>query len=125
VRRSTAIAVALIVFTGCGGGGDDGGPGLTDLSGIWANDEVTLRVNDAGDFIVQPSDSEDEVLMGGFVARDEDSFIFVTGIGGQCPGTRGTYKAAVDSATLVLTLEDDPCLLRAGWFADPLSAVSE
>lgn len=98
---------------------------LSDLSGVWGNETVLLRINDSGDFLVQPADAEDEVVMGGFVARDDLRFIFVTGVGGECPGTRGAYTAAVDSDALVLTLEDDPCQLRAEWFARPLAPVSE
>lgn len=98
---------------------------LSDLSGVWANEAVVLRINDSGDFLVQPADAEEEVVMGGFVARDDRSFIFVTGVGGECPGTRGAYTARVDSDALVLTLEEDPCQLRAEWFADALSAVSD
>ena len=98
---------------------------LSDLSGVWANDTVVLRINDAGDFLVQPAAGADEVVMGGFVARDDRRFIFVTGVGGECPGTRGAYTATVDSDALALTVDDDPCELRAGWFAERFSAVTD
>lgn len=96
---------------------------LSDLSGVWANDSVVLRINDAGDFLVQPADLLEQILMGGFVARDELRFIFVTGVSGECPGARGAYTAGVDGEVLTLTLDEDPCGERVGWFEAPLAAV--
>lgn len=123
-------AIALLLTTSaCAGAATTTSAGetiqLSDLSGVWSNDTVLLRINDSGDFLVQPADAADEVVMGGFVARDDRRFIFVTGVGGECPGTRGAYTATVDPDALVLTLGDDPCELRAGWFAEPFSVVSE
>ncbi len=96
---------------------------LSDLSGSWENGSVALRVNDAGDYVVVPVDNPDQepALLGGFVARDERNFIFVTGVGGRCPGETGVYDAVIDSGALTLTLVEDPCQQRAGWFEEPFS----
>ncbi|MGH8951024.1 MAG: hypothetical protein ACRDX9_06350 [Acidimicrobiia bacterium] len=129
MRFRPAVFVFLLMSIGCSGDtavtSDQEVLELSDLSGVWANDTVVLRINDAGDFLVQPADAAGEVVMRGFIARDDRRFIFVTGVGGECPGTRGAYTATVDPDALALTLDDDPCDLRAGWFGKPLSAVTE
>lgn len=100
---------------------------LSDLTGSWANDTVTLQVNDAGDFVILPAGDpvEADPLLGGFVARDEEDLIFVTGVGGECPGQSGVYAAAIDEATLTLSLVEDPCPVRAAWFETPLARVGD
>jgi len=131
-RANTALVAGLIcMVSACTGTGDavttatGTGPGLelSDLSGVWANDSTILRINDAGDFLIQAAASPDQVLMGGFVARDELRFIFVTGVGGACPGARGVYTASVEGEVLTLTLDEDPCEERASWFETPLDAA--
>lgn len=97
---------------------------IADLSGSWANDSVVLRVNDAGDYVVLASGEagrEGEPLMGGFVARDDRHFIFVTGLGGECPGQTGVYEASITEDRLTLTLVEDLCRSRSLGFEDPLS----
>lgn len=96
-------------------------PVLSDLTGDWDNGVMLLMVNDQGEFLVLESGSDDsgEPLMGGFVAREGGDVNFVTGINGECPGQTGVYAASFVDDTLVLTLVDDPCELRADGFADP------
>jgi len=128
VTSRLAALAFLLALIACGGAATTTSEGddleLSDLSGVWANDRVTLRINDSGDFLVQPTDSAEEILMGGFVARDEGRFIFVTGVSGDCPGSQGAYRADVTANELSLTREDDPCQERAGWFEDPFIAVA-
>ena len=94
-----------------------GPPALSDLSGSWENDRSVLRVNDAGDYVVLgPEADPDQPLTGGFVARQEGNFIFVSGVAGECPGQTGVYEAVIDDAMLTLTVVDDPCAARAAWF---------
>lgn len=124
--RSAALVTLLVIVGGCSGPltlPEDSGLELSDLSGIWANPAVTLRINDAGDFIIQPAGSADQVLMGGFVARDGHRVVFVTGVGGECPGTRGVYAATVASGGLELDVAEDPCDLRVEWFDQPFAAA--
>jgi len=96
-------------------------PVLSDLTGDWDNGVLVLMVNDQGEFLVMESGSDDseEPLMGGFVAREGGDVNFVTGINGECPGQTGVYAASFVDDTLILTLVDDPCGLRAEGFADP------
>ena len=95
---------------------------LTDLSGDWENERSVLRINDAGDYVVLGVDADpDRPLTGGFVARDDENFIFVSGVAGECPGETGVYGAAIDSEVLTLSLVDDPCAARADWFEPPYS----
>jgi hypothetical protein len=97
-------------------------PVLSDLTGNWENERAALRVNDAGDYVVLGPDADpDQPLTGGFVARDEVNVIFVSGVTGECPGQTGVYGAVVDEDTLTLTLVDDPCTARAGWFELPFT----
>jgi hypothetical protein len=123
------MAVVAMVVTGCGGNRalpiDE--VELSDLTGSWSNDSVTLQVNDAGDFLILPSGDPDEAdpLLGGFVARDAEDLIFVTGVGGECPGQSGVYAAAIDAANLTLSLVDDPCPIRVAWFETPLALVGD
>ena len=92
-------------------------PVISDLSGSWENERSVLRVNDAGDFVVLGPDADpDHPLTGGFVARDEGNFIFVSGVAGECPGQTGVYSAVIDDGALTLTVVDDPCTSRAAWF---------
>ena len=131
-RANTALLTGLIcMVSACTGAGNatttagiDRGLDLTDLSGSWENESVLLRVNDAGDYVVLAAGEAeaDQVLTGGFVARDEARFIFVTGVGGECPGQSGVYEAAIEGEVLTLTVVDDPCDVRAAWFASPFSA---
>ncbi len=94
-----------------------GPPALSDLSGSWENDRSVLRVNDAGDYVVLGPDADpDQPLTGGFVARQEGNFIFVSGVAGECPGQTGVYEAVIDETGLRLTLVDDPCAARIAWF---------
>jgi hypothetical protein len=81
-------------------------------------------VNDAGDYVVLGPDADpdpERPLTVGFVARDEVNVIFVSGVAGECPGQTGVYGAVVDEGTLTLTLVDDPCTARAGWFELPFT----
>ncbi len=97
---------------------------LTDLAGDWENERSVLRINDAGDYVVLGVDADpDRPLTGGFVARDDENFIFVSGVAGECPGQTGVYEAAIDGEILTLSLVDDPCAARAGWFEPPYSRV--
>jgi hypothetical protein len=97
-------------------------PVLSDLSGSWTNERAVLQVNDAGDYIVLGPDGDpDEPLTLGFVARDDVNVIFVSGVNGECPGQTGVYDAVVDGDTLALTLVDDPCTARTGWFELPFT----
>jgi hypothetical protein len=97
-------------------------PVLSDLTGNWENELAVLRVNDAGDYVVLGPDADpDQPLTNGFVARDEVNVIFVSGVSGECPGQTGVYGAVVDDTTLTLTLVDDPCTARAGWFELPFT----
>ena len=94
-----------------------GPPALSDLSGSWENDRSVLRVNDAGDYVVLGPDADpDQPLTGGFVARQEGNFIFVSGVAGECPGQTGVYGAVIDDTGLTLTIVDDPCAARVAWF---------
>jgi hypothetical protein len=100
-------------------------PVLSDLSGSWTNERAVLQVNDAGDYIVLGPDADpNEPLTLGFVARDDVNVIFVSGVNGECPGQTGVYNAVVDGDTLTLTLVDDPCTARAGWFELPFTLES-
>jgi len=100
-------------------------PALSDLSGTWENDRSVLRVNDAGDYVVLGPDADpDQPLTGGFVAREEGNFIFVSGVAGECPGQTGVYEAVIDDAGLALTLVDDPCAARVAWF-EPVFASED
>ena len=48
------------------------------------------RIDDAGDYVVLGVDADpDRPLTGGFVARDDENFIFVSGVAGECPGETG------------------------------------
>ena len=134
MRLRLSALVFLLGLSACGGeattatvSGTGQPLALSDLSGSWYNDSVTLRVNDAGDFVVLPAGDPDgtDPLLGGFVARDEAKFIFVTGIGGQCPGQSGVYAAAIDAGTLALSLVEDPCPARVTWFQAPLARVGD
>jgi len=92
-------------------------PVISDLSGSWENERSVLRVNDAGDFVVLGPDADpDRPLTGGFVAREEGNFIFVSGVSGECPGQTGVYGAIIEDSALTLTLVDDPCTSRVAWF---------
>jgi len=92
-------------------------PVISDLSGSWENERSVLRVNDAGDFVVLGPDADpDRPLTGGFVAREEGDFIFVSGVSGECPGQTGVYGATIEDGALTLTLVDDPCTSRVAWF---------
>ena len=127
VRSRLAALAMLLLLVACGGGaattsGDDG-LRLSDLSGEWANGTVTLRINDAGEFLIQPADSAEQALMGGFVARDDRRFIFVTRVEGECPGVTGAYRAAVSGDELTLTLEEDSCPERVAWFEAAFTRV--
>lgn len=94
-----------------------GTPALSDLSGSWENDRSVLRVNDAGDYVVLGPDADpDQPLTGGFVAREEGNFIFVSGVAGECPGQTGVYGAVIDDTMLTLSVVDDPCAARVAWF---------
>lgn len=120
-----------LVASACSASIEDGGASpvtvpvslsLSDLSGTWENERSVLRINDAGDFVVLGVDADpDRPLSGGFVARDDEDFIFVSGAVGECPGQTGVYGAAVDDEVLTLTLVDDPCAARAAWFEPPYS----
>jgi hypothetical protein len=97
-------------------------PVLSDLTGNWENERAVLRVNDGGDYVVLGPDADaDQPLTVGFVARDEVNVIFVSGVSGECPGETGVYGAVIDEETLTLTLVDDPCTARAGWFELPFT----
>jgi hypothetical protein len=92
-------------------------PVISDLSGSWENERSVLRVNDAGDFVILGPDADpDRPLTGGFVAREEGNFIFVSGVSGECPGETGVYSAAIEDGSLTLTVVDDPCTSRVAWF---------
>ena len=125
------VAVPACSFGGGGATTLDAGPpsptpALSDLSGSWENESVILRVNDAGDYVVLAVDvaEEEGALTGGFVARDDVHFIFVTGIGGECPGQAGVYETAIEDDVLTLTLVEDPCVARATWFEPPFTRAS-
>ena len=90
---------------------------ISDLSGSWENERSVLRVNDAGDYVVLGPDADpDRPLTGGFVAREEGNFIFVSGVAGECPGQTGVYSAEFEDDLLTLTVVDDPCAARVAWF---------
>lgn len=90
---------------------------ISDLSGSWENERSVLRVNDAGDYVVLGPDADpDRPLTGGFVAREEGNFIFVSGVAGECPGQTGVYTAEFEDDLLTLTVVDDPCAARVAWF---------
>ncbi|MET0696488.1 MAG: hypothetical protein ABWZ58_03585 [Acidimicrobiia bacterium] len=90
---------------------------ISDLSGSWENERSVLRVNDGGDYIVLGPDADpDRPLTGGFVAREEGNFIFVSGVVGECPGQTGVYSADLEDDLLTLTVVDDPCAARVAWF---------
>ncbi|HSJ84736.1 MAG TPA: hypothetical protein VLA91_13045 [Acidimicrobiia bacterium] len=134
MRLRLAALVFLLGLSACGGeattanvNGTGEPLALSDLTGKWANDSVTLRVNDAGDFVVLSAGDQDQTdpLLAGFVARDEAELIFVNGIGGQCPGQSGVYGAAIDEGTLTLSLVEDPCPARVAWFQTPLARVED
>ena len=100
-------------------------PVISDLSGSWENERSVLRVNDAGDFVVLGPDADpDRPLTGGFVAREEGNFIFVSGVAGECPGQTGVYGAVVEEDTLKLTVVDDPCTSRVAWFEPTYTRAS-
>jgi hypothetical protein len=131
--RVIVLTLAIVSCSGTGttdtSVGTGSGPqlALSDLTGSWANDSVTLRVNDAGDFLILPAGDPDEAdpLLGGFVARDEEDLIFVTDVGGECSGRSGVYAAAIDAATLTLSLVEDPCPVRVAWFETPLQRLAD
>jgi hypothetical protein len=127
VRSRLAALAILFLLVACGGGAATtaGGDGLTlsDLSAEWANGIVTLRINDAGEFLVQPADSAEQALMGGFVARDDRRFIFVSRVEGECPGAPGAYRADVNGDELTLTMEEDTCQERVAWFEAAFTRV--
>ena len=90
---------------------------ISDLSGSWENERSVLRVNDAGDYVVLGPDADpDQPLTGGFVAREQGNFIFVSGVTGECPGQTGVYFAEFEDDLLTLTVVDDPCAARVAWF---------
>ena len=98
---------------------------ISDLSGSWENERSVLRVNDAGDYVVLGPDAEpDQPLTGGFVAREEGNFIFVSGVAGECPGQTGVYGAVIEDDLLTLTAIDDPCTARVGWF-EPVFTLAD
>jgi len=125
-RRATLLAGLALISASCSAPIEDDGIttttglvslSLSDLSGSWENERSVLRINDAGDYVVLGADADpDRPLTGGFVARDDENFIFVSGAAGECPGQTGVYGAAVDDDVLTLTLVDDPCASRATWF---------
>lgn len=127
VRSRLAAFAMLLLLVACGGGAatTSGGDGLrlSDLSAEWANGVVTLRINDAGEFLVQPTDSAEQALMGGFVARDDLRFIFVSRVEGECPGAAGAYRADVNGDELTLTMEEDSCRERVAWFEAAFTRV--
>ena len=134
MRLRLSALVVLLGLSACGGeattatvSGSGQPLALSDLTGSWSNDSVTLQVNDAGDFVVLSAEDPDQTdpLLGGFVARDEEDLIFVTGVGGECPGQSGVYAAAIDAATLTLSLVEDPCPVRVAWFEPPLARVGD
>lgn len=130
MRLRLSALVFLLGLNACGGEATTGTGqpmALSDLTGSWANDSVTLRVNDAGDFVVLPPGDSDQndPLLGGFVARDEAELIFVTGIGGECPGTKGSYTATLEGERLTLSLVEDPCPARVTWFEEQLGRVGD
>jgi hypothetical protein len=93
---------------------------LSDLEGSWVNEAALLLVADDGSYAVFDDPAfPDLVLMNGFIARQDDQMIFVTGVNGECPGQTGNYTAALDGDTLTLTLIDDPCPLRVDLFKAP------
>ena len=124
--RLAALAILFLLFA-CGDGASTGTTGdglrLSDLSGEWANGTVTLRINDAGEFLVQPAGSAEQALMGGFVAREDRRFIFVSRVEGECPGAAGAYHAEVDGDELTLTMEEDTCQERVVWFEAAFTRV--
>ncbi len=98
---------------------------ISDLSGSWENERSVLRVNDAGDYVVLGPDADpDRPLTGGFVAREEGNFIFVSGVAGECPGQTGVYGAVIEDGQLTLTVVDDPCTARVGWF-EPVFTLAD
>jgi hypothetical protein len=100
-------------------------PVISDLSGSWENERSVLRVNDAGDFVVLgPNADPDRPLTGGFVAREEGNFIFVSGVAGECPGQTGVYGAVVEEDTLKLIVVDDACTSRVAWFEPTYTRAS-
>ncbi|HSK07400.1 MAG TPA: hypothetical protein VK990_07785, partial [Acidimicrobiia bacterium] len=109
MRSRLAALAMLLSLVGCGGGATTGDDGLRlgDLSAVWANGIVTLRINDAGEFLVHPADAAEQALMGGFVARDDRRFIFVSRVEGECPGDAGAYRAEMNGDQLTLTMEED------------------
>lgn len=124
--RPAAFALLLLLVACAGGAGTsttDDGLRLGDLSGEWANGTVVLRVNDAGEFLVQPAGPAEQALMGGFVARDDRRFVFVSQVEGECPGAAGAYLAEVNGDELTLTLEEDTCPERVAWFEAPFLRV--
>jgi len=134
VRLRLSALVLLLGLSACSGeattasvAGTGQPLALSDLTGNWANDSVALRVNDAGEFVVLSAGDpgQTDPLLAGFVARDEAELIFVTGIGGQCPGQSGVYDAAIDAGTLTLSLVEDPCPARVTWFQAPLARVGD
>lgn len=127
VRSRLAALALLLLLVACDGGAaaTSGGDGLrlSDLSGEWSNGAVTLRINDAGEFLVEPTDSDEQALMGGFVARDDRRVIFVTRVDGACPGAAGAYRADVNGDELTLTTEEDSCRERVAWFEAAFTRV--
>jgi hypothetical protein len=98
---------------------------ISDLSGSWENERSVLRVNDAGDYVVLGPDADpDRPLTGGFVAREEGDFIFVSGVAGECPGQTGVYSAEFEDDLLTLTVVDDPCASRVAWFKPVYTAAN-
>lgn len=130
--RAGLLAGLALFATTCSGSNEVGDgttttppvPALSDLSGSWENERAVLRVNDAGDFVILGSDADpDRPLTGGFVARDDRNFIFVSGVAGDCPGQTGVYGIALEDDLLTLTLVEDPCAARAGWFEPSFSPL--
>lgn len=120
MRSRLAALALLLLLVACAGGAGTSTTGdglrLGDLSGEWANGTVTLSINDEGEFLVQPAGSAEQALMGGFVARDDRRFVFVSRVEGECPGATGAYRAEVSRDELTLTLEEDTCPERVAWF---------
>jgi hypothetical protein len=94
---------------------------LSDLTGRWENESIVLEVNSGGEYVLRAPDDQAAALMGGFVARDDDRFSFVTGTTGECPGQTGTYVVEIDGDMLTLTLVDDPCESRSAALVEPLT----
>jgi hypothetical protein len=126
VRVALAAGLCLFVVS-CGGSSETTESTesasvvtLSDIQGSWVSDAALLQVADDGSYQVF-DDPAELVLpaMIGFVARQDDQLIFVTGVNGECPGQTGNYTAALDGDTLTLDLIDDPCAVRVDLFSLP------